>query len=462
MQGEGARTRVVNRAEADIASTYHDLLLGDSALAAATHVQLVEGHRAQRLTFRDRPLCNVLRPRFLTESRLAELERISHTLADLFERAGTYLLDSDHHLDLVGANEDEREIWSVHPGYTGYTTTSRLDSFMVGGHPKFVEYNAESPASIGYCDVLSEMFTGLPAMQTWMNAGKVVQRFHARERLFEALMRAFHEWGGRNASMAIVDWEDVATRRDFELCAEYFELNGVRTAIADPRRFDYRGGTLYLGDTPINLVYRRVLLHELLERKEEAAALLDAYRDGAVCVVNNPRSKLLHKKAIFALLSDRSLGLEMSEDEWQVVDATIPWTRTLHSGPTTYHGETVDLVALVTSRPDRFVLKPVDDYGGRNVLLGWDTSEERWDRTVRETVGKSYVVQERVPIPEADFPVYRDGKLEFVPFLIDTDPLLFDGRIGGILTRISESALLNVTAGSGSTTPTFVAREGEN
>jgi hypothetical protein len=152
----------------------------------------------------------------------------------------------------------------------------------------------------------------------------------------------------------------------------------------------------------------------------------------------------------------------MSEDEWQMVDATIPWTRTLHSGPTTYHGETVDLVALLTSRQDRFVLKPVDDYGGRNVLLGWDTSEEHWDRTVREAVGKSYVVQERVPIPEADFPVHRDGKLEFVPFLIDTDPLLFDGRIGGILTRISESALLNVTAGSGSTTPTFVAREGEN
>jgi hypothetical protein len=57
--------------------------------------------------------------------------------------------------------------------------------------------------------------------------------------------------------------------------------------------------------------------------------------------------------------------------------------------------------------------------------------------------------------------VMRDGSMEIVPLMVDTDPLLFDGRLGGILTRISGSPMLNVTAGSGSTTPTFVVGRGD-
>jgi hypothetical protein len=39
---------------------------------------------------------------------------------------------------------------------------------------------------------------------------------------------------------------------------------------------------------------------------------------------------------------------------------------------------------------------------------------------------------------------------------VDMDPYLFDGEVGGVMTRLSSSELLNVTAGSGSVVPTFV------
>jgi hypothetical protein len=39
---------------------------------------------------------------------------------------------------------------------------------------------------------------------------------------------------------------------------------------------------------------------------------------------------------------------------------------------------------------------------------------------------------------------------------VDLDPYLFDGRPGGSMTRLSSSALLNVTAGTGSLVPTYV------
>jgi hypothetical protein len=455
MQADTQRSSVVNRAEAEIAASYHAALRDEPSLAARSYQNLVEKHDVHGLRFQERLLCNVLRPRFLSEERLGSLARISEILAALFERAGTHLLTSDASLDLVSASDEEREIWSIDPGYEGHTITSRLDSFMVGETPMFVEYNAESPASIGYCDLLSEIFLDLPVMKAWTSSS-TLRRFHARRSLLESLLRAFRSWGGHEPSMAIVDWQDVATRRDFELCAEYFNQEGVPTVIADPRDFQYRNGHLFHNGTLISLVYRRVLLHELLERKHEAQPLLQAYREGAICLVNNPRSKLLHKKSVFALLSDETVGLTLTEEEREIVQKTIPWTRRMESGETAHRGQTTDLLGLLTRDQDRFALKPVDDYGGRGVVLGWDSSESEWNQAMEEALDQPFVVQEKVPVPEGDFPVMRDGSLEIVPLMIDTDPLLFHGRIGGILTRISGSPMLNVTAGAGSTTPTFV------
>jgi hypothetical protein len=39
---------------------------------------------------------------------------------------------------------------------------------------------------------------------------------------------------------------------------------------------------------------------------------------------------------------------------------------------------------------------------------------------------------------------------------VDSDPYLFAGRVCGCLTRISSSALLNVTAGAGSVVPLYL------
>ncbi len=448
-------------AEAALAASYIDMLRADPALARETHEALVQAHLDLNLRFDTRLLCNVLRPRFISAERAARLERDSGIVAGVMERAGDVLLGNDRMLDLVWATDAERELWAIDPGYPGFTLSSRLDSFMIDGSPKYVEYNAESPASIGFCDILTEVFLALPAVQQWEST-HTLEGFDARRRLMETLLWAYGEWGGRaTPSIAIVDWETVVTRRDFELCAEYFRRHGIPAVIADPRRFEYRDGKLWLDAKRIDLVYRRVLLHELLDKAAEATPLLRAYRDGAVCMVNSPRSKLLHKKAVLALLSEHALDLELSGEERTVIDRTIPWTRRLRTGETTYSGRPVDLPSYSLEHRSELVLKPSDDYGGRGVVLGWETTDEEWGRALAAAMGEPYVVQERVSVPHANFPVWRDDGVDVIDLLVDTDPLLFRGEMGGILTRMSGSALLNVTAGAGSTTPTFLVKDEE-
>src|SRR5437763_17099235 len=141
----GALT-AVNMEEAACAASYNALLTEDPELSARSWQALTEAQERWGVVVAGRPLCSVLRPRFLASRRHAELARISGIIARLMERAGEQILCSDAALEAIGANDLEREIWEVDPGYPGFTLTSRLDSFMVGQMPRFIEYNAESPA----------------------------------------------------------------------------------------------------------------------------------------------------------------------------------------------------------------------------------------------------------------------------------------------------------------------------
>ncbi len=447
--------------EAGYASSYNGLLLANPKLARRTRDALVEAQNAHGLRFNDRLICAVLRPRFFTRSRFQELSRVSGILADIFERVGRQLLASEDLLDLIDASELERELWTIDPGYETFTVTSRLDTFMIGDTPHVVEYNAESPASMGFCDRLTEIFRDVPAMKAWTpSAG--MRGLDARHALTEAMVETWETWGGgRTPTIAIVDWEHVPTRRDFDLCAEHFREQGMTAVIADPRNFEYRSGGLWHGDLHIDLVYRRVLLHELLDKEAEAQPLLQAYREGAICMVNSPRSKLLHKKTVMALLSEGAVDIPLTVEEKAVIAKSIPWTRRLVPGQTSHGDRSVELIDYVLSHPDELVLKPSDDYGGRGVILGWDVSRDEWERSIEAAIGQPYVVQERVPVAQAEFPTWGDEGLEIVSLMLDTDPLLFRGQVGGILTRTSGSPLLNVTAGAGSTAPTFLLEDEE-
>jgi uncharacterized circularly permuted ATP-grasp superfamily protein len=105
---------------------------------------------------------------------------------------------------------------------------------------------------------------------------------------------------------------------------------------------------------------------------------------------------------------------------------------------------------------ERFVLKPNDEYGGSGVAVGWEGSDAEWDTSLNRALHNDYVVQERVNVARADFPTMWQGEVQLRELSIDMDPYIIGGEADGFLTRIAGTTLLNVTAGGGSTVPTFV------
>ena len=144
--------------------------------------------------------------------------------------------------------------------------------------------------------------------------------------LLQALLTTWNEWG-RGAGkprIAIVDWADSPTQPEFRLLAEAFTRVGYRTVVADPKDLVLQRGRLYASGERVDLLYRRVLVLDCLKRADEVSALVEAVRQRAVCMVNPFRAAILHRKQLFALLTDPSEDFGLSAAEQEAVRQHIP------------------------------------------------------------------------------------------------------------------------------------------
>jgi uncharacterized circularly permuted ATP-grasp superfamily protein len=444
----------------DAIEHYHDLLKGD--LAADTQDQLDRQQRSRGLSFGERPLCTVLRPRFLTPRQYAFLQSRCRVLLQAFANAQAAALADEKFRKQFGLHDWEESLVREDPGFACAYPTSRLDAFFVSENDlHFTEFNAETPAGTAYNDALTEVFLALPAMAAFRRKYQV-RPLPARPGVLAVLRDAFRQWSGKREfpRIAILDWPEVPTYSEFLLYQDYFRSQGLECIIADPREVEYRNGRLLAGDFHITLIYKRVLISELYERCGLDHPVVRAIRERAVCMVNPFPCKILYKKASFAVLTDERNDRYFSPEERQVIAAHIPWTRRVEERKTVHHGQRVDLVPYILSRRERFVLKPNDEYGGKGIVLGWTVDAAAWEKAVRDALTETFVVQERVNLPHEPYPSLINARVELIDRMLDTNPFVYGGEyVDGCLTRISTDPLVNVTAGGGSTVPTLLVDE---
>lgn len=429
---------------------FHELLASDEGLGAGLFARLRAGMRARRLLYGGRELGVSLRPHLLDASQYARLKHASETLAGAFEKVSAAMVEEPSLMESVGMSEAETRFALVEPGYRCPSVTGRLDAFVHGGEVKFVEYNAENPSSLVDQAGLNEVGFEVAAMQTFA-ARYRLRQFDPAAALLASLVETYAEWGGGRGlpNVAVVDWDGLPTAHEFFLLRNYFASRGVPTIVCSPDELEYDGRSLRRGDFRVDLIYKRVIIHELLGRCDESHPLLRAYAGGHVCLVNSPRCKPLHKKAAFELLTDEGRGGWFTPVEREVIASCVPWTRRVSERKTTHEGRRVELVEHIRRDRGRFVLKPNDDYGGRGLFLGAKSGEAEWDDALAHALAEDYVVQEALGLHTELFPVFDDESWGLQPMYVDTNPFLFRGRVEGALVRLSASPVVNVTSGGG-------------
>ena len=449
------------------AVAHYHRLLEDEELAAASYKMLNEGLETNRLIFGGRRLSPYLRPHFITAADWQRIKLVCETIWSALQKVKDAAVQDDAMLDELGVTEIEKVLVRIDPGYSQVSPTARLDSFLTEDTYSFVELNGESPAGIAFADSATEIFGSLPVMKAFAERYDVAG-LEGSSKLLDVLLRCWDEFCGGNATrkpvIAIVDLKDLPTIKEFELFRDYFESNGYDAVICSPEDLEFTNGKLYFGSVQIDVVYKRLLVNEYLPIMDKYPALLDAYRARVICMVNSFRGKLVHKKAIFAVLTNERYEHLFNDTEVAAINAHVPWTRKFRQERTVNHGTEIDLVEWTRANSSKLVLKPNDDYGGHGIYIGWNSTAEEWDAAIEGAlVDGDYLVQERVKTAKEMFPMIFDdiGKWGMVEQLVDLDPLLFNGIVGSAFTRLSSNELANVTAGGGMV-PTFIISEKEN
>ena len=403
----------------------------------------------------------VLMPHFVSPGQLRRVQRAVACLSAVLDRFCDAYADDERLRDELAVPAAEDALIRLDPGFSRPLRICRLDAFLQGYDVKFLEFNADSPAGIGYTDVLHD------GLARAISLPRVSAEFDTSYTpmlpvLIDTLLSAYRELRGERAALpeaprlALVDVEGSPSVPEFRIICAAAKQAGIEALHATLDEVEYDGSVLRVQGEPVHLVYRRALLEDLPE-----GDLIAAARDRRAAVVNPFRARVANNKKLFALLGDPRFAHLVQDAERQVIAETIPWTRVLKDGRAAYGEWVVDLLAFVSDNRERLVLKPASDYGGHGVSLGMETSQADWDRLIEEHhPNGDYVVQEYVPVPEEMFPTVEGGHVHMRLKRFNINPFGLGGNYAGMITRISDRAVINVSAGGG-LLPSVVGRHRE-
>jgi len=393
------------------------------------------------------------KPVFMSQEERDSICKVTGHIMDILDKVTRLYFSHPELKEYFYIDQKAAEMIDVEHGYAKNVMISRPDAFLVNENLRFVEFNCDSPAGCGLCDTTEDILK-----ETFIFK-KLSERYtfnsqRRSEYLLNALVEAYQEFGGKQVkpNIAIVDWAGVRTTNEFQILQAIFKEKGYETIIADPRELKLIDGRLEHKGFPIDLIYRRVIFKELVEKLDEVEDFIKADREGKVCVVNPLRSRLASNKAMLAIMTNQKEFRDLfTEEENQIIKKHIPWTRRVLDMQTHYEGNPVFLKKHIVSHKDHLVLKPGDSYGGKNVMIGRETDEATWANLVGSILRnkEDWVVQRYVDISQMTVPMVNGNGIKMANKKYNINPFVFAHQYAGSVARLSDQSVINVSAGGG-------------
>lgn len=235
--------------------------------------------------------------------------------------------------------------------------------------------------------------------------------------------------------VAIVDFVDKGTSAEFEEFKDAFQKRGLECKIVDPRDLEYKNGRLVYKDFEIDLVYRRAVTKDILDRYSEISDFIEAYKAGAFIMFGSFRSQLMHSKLIFQILKDEN-RLEIFDDkERKFIKDHIPNTKKLIS----YE----DYKELLENK-DRYILKPYDGYASQGIIVGKDMSVEAFEESLKKIKPNTYIYQEFFSVETTPFVVFgENGNLHVEEFSHVIGLFSYCEKFKGMYSRIGQKSIIS-------------------
>lgn len=438
---------------------YHRIIEAEPYKDLAWAHELQDKMKSQHLAVGGKPISPVLRPHFITRRQYTNLVKAAESLVTAVDRVERMAVSNPALMARMELLPAEKMLASLDPGYSFLSVTSQINAHMHNGTLRFAQFNPEAPTGVAYGDALADLFYDAAPVKEFRKRFSL-EKLPGMKYLLQAVLKTYKDFGGKNKrpNIAILEFKQpfqTAELSETALIAEYFRREGFASEMVTPEQLEYRNNVLRRGDFTIDVVFRRVKVQEFLLRFDLSHPLLRAYRDGKVCVVNNFRSELSQKKAIFDLLTDDTVTAGFPAVEKKAIREFVPWTRVVNSAKTTYQDEQVNLPEFILKNRERLVLRPNDDSPDQHSFNGADTDDSRWEKALKTALRSPYVVQEAVEPVIESFPLLQYGHLEMRKMRIDLHPHTYLGKVQGCSSWLTAASASGFSTLSG-VAPTFI------
>lgn len=385
-------------------------------------------------------------PKLFTEKEIQLFARAIGTLYGIFDKVIAEYERNEAYRQLFGFPRELEELILRNPGYSCNIPISRIDIFYDEETDdfKFCEFNTDGTSAMNEDRELNTAFELSKAYREFQKSYPL-HKFELFDTWVEEAIRLYREYAGDDRalpSVAIVDFMEHATTNEFLIFRDRFEEKGCRACLCDIRKLRWDGKHCLAEDgTVIDLIYRRAVTSDILAHLGDVEDFLSAVKAGAVCLLGDFRTQIVHNKILFKLLHKPETLQLLSHEEQLFIRAHVPVTVSL---------DELDKPAYAwiknntRSHKDGWIIKPEDSYGSQGVHAGVELkSQDEWNQLLQKMQGQHYILQQfnnPYRLDNIDL-LSEDAKW------IDTSNLtglfVYGGKFSGIYSRISFDQMIS-------------------
>jgi rRNA processing protein Krr1/Pno1 len=395
-------------------------------------------------------------PKIFTKEMADYFKSISATMYKILKKVITEYEKNPEYRKLFGFDKRLEELILRPDRYKCKLPIARIDIFFNEDDFsfKFCEFNADGASAMNEDRELNIALSQTHAFK------KFSKRYRTKTyNLFDSWVKEFMKIYNTspekkdNPHIAIVDFIHGHPETEFEQFKQTFINQGYSCEICNITDLKYENGALLSASgKQIDVIYRRAVTCDIMEKYDDVQPFINAVKDNAVCIIGDFKTQVIHNKVVFKVLHNKMTRTFLTDEEIDFVEEHIPYTVSLTKENCRINN--------VLKNKNAWVIKPEDSYASKGVYAGVEFDNDAdWKKAVLQNIDNSYLLQEYcTPYETTNIDLLYDKNAEYKKYSNITGLFLYNGKFSGIYTRIAKNSIIS-TQYSEMSLPSIVVSE---
>lgn len=415
---------------------YINLIISNQEKYNQDYHNTMDKVRNSKAKYKGEPIPTIYHPMFITDNNIDDFNKIGGTMISITNKITDKYIEDKEFRRKFAFPQLVEDLIEVDNGYDIHVPIGRFDLFYKNYENfMFCELNTDGSSAMNEDNVLSKIMLESKVLRDFSSKYKL-DFFELFDTWVDESIKIYKKYdpSNKNPNIAIVDFVESGTSNEFEEFKQRYINKGYNCIIADPRDLEYRDGKLYHQNYRIDLVYRRIVTFELINKADQIPDFIKAYKDRAFCCIGSIRSQVIHNKIFFKILHDKDTLEYLNEEEEEFVRKHIPYTGIF--------GGSRHVFDNVLSNKDKYIMKPMDLNASQGVYTGRDMSQREWEKRLEESWDNDYLYQEYFDPFTRDFLLFEEDKFEVESFGIITGLYMYNEKLAGVYSRIGQKSII--------------------